>query len=81
VKSGPEGAIAVLDGVTARSAPPTRVAHPVAGPGDALAGVLLAGLVRGLGLPRSLERACVAASRAAGGAPPASSLQRGALKA
>jgi sugar/nucleoside kinase (ribokinase family) len=75
VKSGPEGAIAVLDGVTARSAPPARVAQPVAGPGDALAGVVLAGLLRGLGLPRSLELGCVAAARAAGGASPQSSMQ------
>jgi 2-dehydro-3-deoxygluconokinase len=73
VKSGPEGAIAVLDGVTVRAAPPERVAQPIAGPGDALAGVLLAGLVQGLGLPHSLERACVAAARAAGGTSPRSS--------
>jgi 2-dehydro-3-deoxygluconokinase len=73
VKAGPEGAVAVLDGVTARATPPARVAQPVAGPGDALAGALLAGLVRGLDLPQSLQRACVAAARAAGGASPQSS--------
>jgi ribokinase len=70
LKLGPDGAIAMLDGVAERRSPPERLLHGSAGAGDALAGALLAGLVLGLDLGDALERACAAGTQAAAGKPP-----------
>ena len=70
VKLGADGAIASLDGVTERRPAPERLRHGAAGAGDALAGVLLASLVRGGSLGAALERACAAGTHAAAGRPP-----------
>ena len=70
VKLGVDGAIALLDGVTERRPAPEQLVHGAAGAGDALAGVLLASLVRGHSLGDALERACAAGTHAAAGRPP-----------
>lgn len=67
VKLGADGAIASLDGVTERRLPPERLEHGAAGAGDALAGVLLAGLLLGRSLGDALEQACAAGTQAAAG--------------
>jgi sugar/nucleoside kinase (ribokinase family) len=70
VKLGAEGAIASLGGVVERRRPPERLLHGTAGAGDALAGVLLAGLVQGLSLGDALGQACAAGARVAAGNAP-----------
>jgi sugar/nucleoside kinase (ribokinase family) len=70
VKLGAAGAVASLDGIVERRSPPERLLQGAAGAGDALAGVLLAGLVLGLDLGDALERACAAGTRAAAGRAP-----------
>jgi sugar/nucleoside kinase (ribokinase family) len=70
VKLAERGAIATLDGLTERCAPPEQVSGATAGAGDALAGTLLAGLAHGRRLGDALERACAAGAAAAAGRSP-----------
>lgn len=73
VTDGPAGAVAaVAGGRIARAAPPEPVARVRAGAGDAFAGALLASLARGAALDETLQIACAAGARAAGGRAPRS---------
>ena len=66
---GAEGAVAALDGVVERRAPPERLAESPVGAGDALAACVLVSLLRGSRLGEALERGVGAAARLRAGRP------------